>query len=251
MSLGQPPANPSRRRIPANPRFARRARVAAAGIALMTAGGAPPILAQEAGDAVACQRAGLEAEHKADLPAGLLRAIGLVESGRIDPASGRVAAWPWTINAGGTGQAFKSLPEALAETRTLQGRGVASVDVGCFQINLLHHPTAFASLEEAFDPSANAAYAARFLLALRTRTGSWDGAIAAYHSATPERGSAYHDHVLASLKSLGETLVEATAPASRVVVWMPSAAGDPMRIWRPSAPGAAPGMIVIRRAPDL
>ena len=30
------------------------------------------------------------------------------------------------------------------------------IDVGCFQVDLFYHPYAFTSLEEAFDPDANA-----------------------------------------------------------------------------------------------
>jgi len=210
-----------------------------------------PALARDVGDAMACQRAGLEAERKADLPPGLLRAIGLVESGRLDPATGQMAAWPWTTNANGAGRLFESQPEALAETRALQRRGVTSIDVGCFQINLLQHPGAFSSLEEAFDPSANAAYAARFLLSLRARTGSWENAIAAYHSATPELGNAYRDSVLAGLSGAGKDSVVVMPPTTRVLVWMPSSAIDKIRIWRPSAPGSAPGIIVIRESSNL
>ena len=131
------------------------------------------------------------------MPPGLLLAIGVVESGRFDPATGRKAPWPWTIDANGAGQAFAGLADATAAVRTLQERGVASIDVGCFQINLHNHPAAFANLEEAFDPPANAAYAARFLSLLHTRTGSWEAATAAYHSSTPRLGDSYRDTVLA------------------------------------------------------
>jgi hypothetical protein len=68
---------------------------------------------------------------------------------------------------------------------------VRSIDVGCMQVNLLHHPNAFASLEQAFDPVGNAIYAAHFLRQLFDQTGSWPKATAAYHSATPKLGSAY------------------------------------------------------------
>jgi hypothetical protein len=228
-----------------------RWRAIVAGLAMVVAGATQAAPAEHAGDAAACQRAGLEAERKADLPPGLLHAIGIVESGRLDPATGQMAAWPWTINANGAGRLFESQPEALTETRALQRRGVTSIDVGCFQINLLQHPAAFASLEEAFDPAANAAYAARFLLSLRARTGSWENAIAAYHSATPERGSAYRDNVLASLADSGKASIAAMPPITRMVVWTPSSATDKMRIWRPSAPGSAPGIIVIRQSSKL
>jgi hypothetical protein len=210
-----------------------------------------PALAQEGGDAMTCQQAGLEAERKSDLPRGLLHAIGIVESGRLDPITGRKAAWPWTINVNGAGRWFDSLPQALAATRALRQHGMASVDVGCFQINLLQHPAAFASLEEAFDPSANAAYAARFLLSLRDRTGSWENAIAAYHSATPELGNAYRDNVLASLTDAGKASAVVIPPITRVLVWTQPSATDKIRVWRPSSAGSAPGVIVIRQSSTL
>jgi hypothetical protein len=65
------------------------------------------------------------------------------------------------------------------------------------QVNLLYHPTAFASLEEAFDPWHNARYAARFLTALRGADSTWLPAIAAYHSMTPALGTEYRKRVLA------------------------------------------------------
>jgi len=131
------------------------------------------------------------AERAQAIPAGLLRSIAFVESGRVDPASGRAVPWPWTINAEGEGRYFETKAEALAATRSLLAAGVRSIDVGCAQVNLLHHPAAFPSLEAAFDPPTNAAYAARFLRGLHAATGHWPFATAAYHSQTPERGHAY------------------------------------------------------------
>ena len=51
--------------------------------------------------------------------------------------------------------------------RAVQAQGVRSIDIGCMQVNLMHHPNAFATLDAAFDPLANALYAARFLTELR------------------------------------------------------------------------------------
>lgn len=209
---------------------------------------AAPAAAEEA--AAACQAAGQAAERAQALPPGLLLAIGQIESGRRDSVTGRVAAWPWTINADGTGRLFDRREDAISETRALQARGVASVDVGCFQINLFYHSAAFASLEEAFDPRANAAYAARFLSALHTRTGSWDGAVAAYHSATPDRGAPYRDRVMASLADVDMPRVEArreiALPVRQIAVWIPAQYAGRMQIWTPSAPGQAASVISIR-----
>jgi hypothetical protein len=61
----------------------------------------------------------------------------------------------------------------------------------------MHHPNAFPTLELAFDPQANAAYAARFLKELFAQTGDWNKATGMYHSATPELGAEYQRQVLA------------------------------------------------------
>ena len=135
-----------------------------------------------------------EQQHR--IPLGLLTAIGLTESGRT--VSGRRAVWPWTVNAAGEGHFFESKEDAVAFVAQQRAAGVDSIDVGCMQINLKHHPDAFDSLEDAFDPATNVAYAADFLTALRTDIKSWIGAARRYHSATPELGNAYGEAVLAN-----------------------------------------------------
>ena len=157
----------------------------------------PPAAAPAASAAQECRAAIALAERAAGIPAQLMAAIARVESGRLDPATKRISPWPWTINAEGEPGVFASKAQAIAAVRAKQAMGVASIDVGCMQVNLLHHPQAFASLEQAFDPAANAAYAARFLLDLHARTGDWTAATARYHSATPERGAAYQRKVAA------------------------------------------------------
>jgi hypothetical protein len=177
-----------------------------------------------------CEVAGSAAEQRFGLPAGLLLAVGRVESGRWDPALRRVAAWPWTIDVAGAGRLFGSAAEAIAATAALRGGGtglrVGNVDVGCFQISLLHHPNAFATLDQAFDPTANADYAARFLLDLRARTGSWPAAVAAYHSADAARGEPYRALVYAAWGNAADpSLAPLPAPDTGVHIWTPSLAG--------------------------
>jgi hypothetical protein len=168
------------------------------GIAALPGGaarGSPPPSLDPAGQCRAAIRA---AERERNLPPQLLQAIARVESGRRDPATGAVTPWPWTINAEGRGRFFPSPEEAIAHVRQLQARGVRLIDVGCMQINLHHHPSAFANLEEAFDPVANARYAARFLAELHASRGDWVRAAANYHSNTPELAEAYRQRVLAA-----------------------------------------------------
>ena len=143
-----------------------------------------------------CRTAIAAAERAAGVPDRLMQAIGVIESGKRD-SSGAVSAYPWTINAEGVGSTYASKSDAIAAVTALRAHGVRSIDVGCMQVNLMHHADAFASLDEAFDPAANAAYAARFLVRLLAQTGSWPAATAGYHSLTPDIGSDYARKVLA------------------------------------------------------
>ncbi len=145
-----------------------------------------------------CHQAVAMVERAAGVPPRLMAAIARVESGRAD-AQGGVHPWPWTINVEGAGYVYASKAEAIAAVRGFQARGARSIDVGCMQVNLMYHPTAFASLDEAFDPMANARYAAKFLRELFGQTRDWAKATAMYHSSTPALGEPYQRKVLAVL----------------------------------------------------
>ena len=153
-------------------------------------------------DASLCVKPILSAERKYAIPEQLLTAISHVESGRFDRSQKAFFAWPWTVNAEGKGSFFQSKKEAMEFVRKLQSRGVRSIDVGCMQINLRHHPDAFNSLEEAFDPELNVDYAARFLSGLYRENKSWIVAAAHYHSQTPFFGNQYRAKVVARLNDL-------------------------------------------------
>ncbi len=135
-----------------------------------------------------------EKHHR--IPAGLLHAISKVESGRRDN-TGRVVAWPWTVNAKGKGYYFPSKEAAIAAVRALQFKGIKSIDVGCMQVNLYHHPHAFKTLNDAFDVEKNVAYAASFLTSLKVEHASWSAAVSHYHSANPMYHIPYRKNVLA------------------------------------------------------
>lgn len=156
----------------------------------------PPLAAQAAiGDAGLCADAIREVEAGASLPAGLLTAVAVSESGKYDADRRRAAPWPWTVNSQGDGRYFATAAEAIAHVDALRRSGRRNIDVGCMQINLMHHPDAFASLEEAFEPTRNVAYGARFLGQLRDETRSWTRAVERYHTADIDRGRAYREKV--------------------------------------------------------
>jgi hypothetical protein len=142
-----------------------------------------------------CVNAVHAAEARYALPSGLLLAIAQVESGRVDPASHRLEPWPWTVQAENKSLYFDSKIEAIQWVRAAQARGLASIDTGCMQVNLFFHPHAFQSVDEAFDPSHNADYAARFLIALHASTGDWQQAAGLYHSQTQALAIPYRERV--------------------------------------------------------
>lgn len=182
-------------------------------VAAASALAALPLPAQAQTAGLACLQAATAAEREAGIPAGLLAAIGQIESGRRDPVTGRMLPWPWAINAQGAGRWFESAEDAARAVVALQSRGLRSIDMGCFQVNAQHHAAAFATLGEAFDPLSNARYAARFLTELRGRTGTWEAAVAAYHSSTPGVGDSYRDRVLAAWQGTPPAVVATAARA--------------------------------------
>ena len=184
----------------------------------------PALAAPPAAGFSACARAIAAASAAVGLPPGLLAAVATVESGRPDPrpsifrhayAPPGTAArrpWPWTINAGGVGRYFTSRRQAIEAVRALQAQGVTAIDIGCLQVDLRDHPRAFASLRQAFDPEANARYAAGFLIRLHAALGTWKAAVAAYHSQTPALGLPYQRLVAARWRSLPPAMAQAARP---------------------------------------
>lgn len=143
----------------------------------------------------ACRRAILAAEPRSGIPPGLLLAIALVESGRSDPRTGRFEPWPWSLNVEGEARRPESRAAAAAEVAALQAAGRRSIDIGCMQVNLLHHPNAFPDPLAGLEPAANIRYASAFLRDLHARFGNWPQAIANYHSGDAARGATYHRRV--------------------------------------------------------
>jgi len=161
--------------------------------------------AQTAADTAAvCDSAAALAARQSGVPLAVLRAIALAETGRR--ADGAFRPWPWTVNMEGEGLWFATRREALDYVLQQYQRGARSFDVGCFQINFKWHGDHFASIEQMFDPVANATYAARYLGELQAETADWVKTAGAYHSRTPEFASRYaarFETILANLTGQG------------------------------------------------
>ena len=170
-----------------------------------------PALGSVVTDATVCDAAAHSAAQASGVPIGILLSISRVETGR--KVAGEYAPWPWAANVSGKGYFFEDAASAMEFAQGQLDAGNANFDVGCFQINLRWHARHFQSLEDAFDPEHNAAYAAQFLTELRQSEGSWAGAVAAYHSRTPDLAEGYLQKVKAVWSKIsGDTEPVQAAP---------------------------------------
>ncbi|MEI6730040.1 MAG: lytic transglycosylase domain-containing protein, partial [Pseudomonadota bacterium] len=150
-------------------------------------------------------------ERQYGIPVHLLAAIASTESGRYHRELGINLPWPWTINVEGKGYFFNTKQEAITAVQSFQSRGIKSIDVGCMQVNLHHHPDAFANLDQAFDPAYNVAYGAKFLRDNFSEGGSWRKAAAYYHSHTPIFGEQYASMVFNAWSKIINKVADARA----------------------------------------
>ena len=99
-----------------------------------------------------CTRHLTRYEREYGIPTHLLSAISSIESGRYHKGLQIRLPWPWAVNVEGKGYMFDSKEEAVAAVQKFRRQGAKSIDIGCMQVNLVHHANAFASLDKAFDP---------------------------------------------------------------------------------------------------
>lgn len=153
-----------------------------------------------------CVREILQAQIRYNIPDNVLLGIGLQEAGtRVNK---QLTVWPWAINAEGKGRLHDTKASAMAWVAQQLNDGMRSIDIGCMQINLRWHPSAFSSLAEGFDPKVNVDYAARLLKRHYKETGNWRIAAGRYHSKTPKKQQIY-------LKSLIQNVRVANAQINK------------------------------------
>lgn len=136
-----------------------------------------------------CEDAARLAAAEVGMPADVLLAIALTETGRAH--GGTVRPWPWAVNLEGRGHWFDSPAQALAFAESALAAGRTGFDLGCFQINWHWHGAHFANPRALLDPLAGARYAAAFLAGLAQELGSWERAAGAYHSRRPHLAARY------------------------------------------------------------
>ena len=131
----------------------------------------------------ACEYWLAQAELKYGIPPYLLHAVAITESGRNNRPN------PFAMNIGGRSY-FASSTADMVQIVERNGGG-KNIDLGCMQVSLRHHGYKFDNWQRLLDPQTNVEYGAFFLRSLAVELGSWDRAVAAYHSRTSWRGLNY------------------------------------------------------------
>lgn len=129
-----------------------------------------------------------------DVPAGILFAIALAESGR-KVADGRMLPYPWAMNVDGRAFYYASRREADVNLERMLAAG-EKPDVGLMQVNWRYHEAKLGDANSAFDPWLNLRAGAMILRDAYRATGDWWAAVGRYHSGTPKRAEAYRARVL-------------------------------------------------------
>jgi soluble lytic murein transglycosylase-like protein len=146
-----------------------------------------------------CEPEILRAADRYGVPAGILYAVGLTETGR------KGSLQPNALNIEGKAVFPATAGEAVATFESARRSGAKLIDLGCMQINHHYHSEHFRSVEDMLDPRRNVDYAARFLARLHARHQTWSMAVARYH-AGPDNDPAqkrYVCRVIANMVATG------------------------------------------------
>jgi hypothetical protein len=179
--------------------------------------------------AAGCQPFLPQAERYYHLPAGLLQAIALTESGQDGEP------YPWSLNIGGQAVAAPSYQAAARLLRDDQGRPRRDVAVGCMQIHMQYHLNRFVDPEWALHPRYNVWYAAEFLDRLRRRHGSMVAAVAHYHGSDPAAQAHYLCLVASHLGAQHSTALPGACPAGQPTIGTPAPQRPPRTASRQAA----------------
>ena len=155
----------------------------------------------------ACEAEILRAAERYGVPAGILYAVGLTETGN------KGSLHPNALNIEGRAVFARSRQHAMAEFQRARRDGIKLIDLGCMQINHHYHSDRFTSAEQMLDPHRNVDYAARFLVELKARHGSWSMAVARYH-AGPNNDPAQKKYVCRVIANMVATGFGKWTPAA-------------------------------------
>ena len=148
-----------------------------AGVLLLTAFWGQVALA---GETVPAGYASAARAH--DVPADILYAVALTESGKVVDRSRTRRPWPWTLNVGGTGHFYASREDAHRALLHFLDQGKRSVDIGLMQVNWRWHRNKLGDPWQALDPYHNLRVGAAILQACYRNEPDWWVSVGCYHA---------------------------------------------------------------------
>ena len=114
----------------------------------------------------------------ANVPADILYAVALAESGRS--YKGALLPWPWTLNVEGRSIFCESQGEAIVLATAAINRKQL-VDLGLTQVSWRWHQQRFSRVDEALVPMLNLKAGAAILREQYELSGDWWQAVGQYH----------------------------------------------------------------------
>lgn len=154
----------------------------------------------------------LQMAARYDIPAAILYAVALAESGKQIPSVPVRRPWPWTLNIAGEGFYF---PTRHAAWRVLDAKlaaGETRIDIGLMQVNWHFHQRRLENSWLALAPEHNLTVAAEILRRCYAERGDWWAGVGCYHAPNdPTRAQRYVERVRAAWQNVtAENNAEAT-----------------------------------------
>jgi len=137
------------------------------------------------------------------VPAPLLYAVALTESGQSRLSQSHWRPWPWTLNISGRGQDFASRRAAWLALQNALGDEDASVDIGLMQVNWRYQHRDLGSPWQSLDPYHNLRVGAAILKRCHSSDVDWWKSVGCYHAPNnPVRAQHYRERVRGSWRAL-------------------------------------------------
>jgi len=130
------------------------------------------------------------------LPATMLYAVALTESGHRVAATGMNRPWPWTLNVAGVGYHYPTRIKAWQALNRWLNQGTRSIDIGLMQVNWRYHYQRLGDPWQALDPYHNLRVGADILRDCYRTEGDWWASVGCYHApGNPEKADRYRRRV--------------------------------------------------------
>lgn len=138
-----------------------------------------------------------------DLPADVLYAVALAESGKHIDVLGARRPWPWTLNIAGEGRYYPTRVAAWQALNEALARGETRIDIGLMQIHWRYHQPRLENSWLALDPHHNLSVAAEILKGCYAARRDWWASVGCYHAPNDaDRASRYTQRVRKAWQSV-------------------------------------------------